>query len=1001
MTLRRDPRRMVAAVSLLLLIPTALHAQARVTAADLSGTVVDSSGAFLPGVTVTATHVETNVSRTVASDERGRYLMAALQPGSYRIIARLGGFSDQARDGVTLTLGQEAIIDFRMTVGRAQETVTVRAESPVVETTRTVVSNTITGAQIANLPSNGRNYIDLALTTPGVTQSGAGSNLSFAGQRGASNNVMIDGFDNNDQSLNGVRVIFSQEAIQEFQVLTNSFSAELGKAAGGAINVISKSGTNQFDGSLFLFFRNDALNAKEFFERYRRYDRSGDPVGDPLNTPKAPFEQRQWGATVGGPLKKDKMFFFGAFERQDAEKNNFITISDAAVQALNQAGFPVQNGASPENDLFDTYLGKLDRHWKAGHQLAVRGQYAKLSDEGGFGGTAARSAGTLTLKKDWSVSGAQTDILSRKLINEARLMYARQDYNIFALDPTCTGGAGRGCDGLVEGTPLVTIVSVASAGTTLHPQPRLNSRVQFVDTVSYLRGNQSIKTGIEYDRVRNISNTLPIFFKGSVVFLNLAAFQTGTPFTFTQAWGNPSGQYPLDDVSFFVQDDWRVTPRLTVKGGLRYQRQFWPHLEYTVSTPGNGSYNYTVPDDTNNWAPRVAAAWDVTGDGTSSVHAAYGRFYDYNFSAVIAISDGDRPNRTGRRTVVLRGADAAAAWRSPDHRIAEPSSPFVSTSIALAPDFDTPYTHQTSVGFDRSLRGNVGLSTNFLYVRGKSQTATLEYNPLLPPTPSVNNRRVNDTPCSTASTTCRQATVPAGQNISALGVPFSSAQVREYKNYGETWYKGLLVSLTKRVSGNYQLQVSYTLADTENVADVYTSVPENHGFGRDPAAPTGLPIGFDRGYDRGPALNLDVRHRLAVSGLYRAPLGIMISGVVTGASGGPFTADSGSDLNQNGVTGDRARTDPADPSTEIRRNTERLRGTIIANARLSRRFKIRNGASIEGIVEAFNLFDRANFLAIENTFGTGAFPTSPTATYGQYTTARDPRQVQLAARLVF
>ena len=251
------------------------------------------------------------------------------------------------------------------------------------------------------------------------------------------------------------------------------------------------------------------------------------------------------------------------------------------------------------------------------------------------------------------------------------------------------------------------------------------------------------------------------------------------------------------------------------------------------------------------------------------------------------------------------------------------------------------------------------------------------------------------------STTCRAASVPPGQNASALGIPFSSAQVREYKNFGETWYKGLIVSLSKRLSNNYQLQVSYTLANTQNVADVYTTVPENHGGGRDSADPTGLPVGFDPFYDRGPSLNLDVRHRLAVSGLYRAPWGFYISGVVHAASGGPFSADSGADLNQNGVTGDRARTDPNDPSTEVRRNSERLRGTFIVNARVSKRFRIRNGASIEGIVEAFNLFDRANFLTIENTFGAGVFPTSPSATYGQYLTARDPRQIQLAARLIF
>jgi hypothetical protein len=987
---------------LLWLIPTTLQAQTRPTTADLSGRIIDSVGGALSAASVTVTHTQTNVSRIVVTDDRGRYIVPALTPGTYRIVVKRDGFSEQTREGVTLTLGQDAVINFSLEVSTKVEAVTITAESPIVEASKTVVGNTITEAQIANLPSNGRNYVDLALLTPGVTQSAVGSGLSFSGQRGASNNVMIDGFDNNDQSLNGVRVIFSQEAIREFQVLTNSYSAEFGKAAGGTVNVVSKSGTNQFDGSLFMFYRDEALNSKEFFERYRRYDRNGDPIGDPLATEKAPFQQLQWGATLGGPIRKDKTFFFVAYERQDTEQNNFITISDAGVAALNAAGFPVENGASPVKDLFDTFLGKVDHNWKPEHTFTARGQYAEFSDEGGFGGNAARSAGTLTLKKDWSFSASQTDILSPRLINEARLMYARQDYDIFALDPTCVGGPGRGCDGLVEGTPLVTIVGVASAGTTLHPQPRLNSRIQFVDAMSYFTRDHTLKAGLEYDGVKNIANTLPIFFKGSVVFLSLAAFQAGTPFTFTQAFGDPTGNYPLDDLSFFAQDDWRVNSQLTLKGGVRYQRQFWPNLEYTVSTPGNGRYNYTVPDDKNNWSPRLAAAWDPLGDGKTSIHAAYGTFYAYNFSAVIAISDGDRPNGTGRRTLTLRGAEAATAWRSPDHRIAEPSTPFVSNSIALAPDFDTPYTHQTSVGFDRALRSDLGLSVNYLYVRGKSQTATLEYNPLIPPTPNVNNRRVNDTPCSTASTTCRAGNVPPGQDISPLGVPFSSAQVREYKNYGETWYQGLVISLNKRLSNRYQFQVSYTLADTENMADVYTTVPENHGFGRNVDDPTGLPVGFDPYYDRGPSTNLDVRHRLGLSGLWQAPWGFLLSGIVTAASGGPFTPDAGSDLNQNGLADDRARTNPADPATELRRNAdERLPSTFITNLRVSKRFRLGNGTSLEGIFEVFNLFDRANFLTIEDTFGTAAYPDNPSATYGQFLSARDPRQMQLAVRVTF
>jgi hypothetical protein len=992
--------RVLSAFALVLLAPS-LQAQSRVTAADVTGTVVDASGAALPGVTVTITNVETNVSRTAVTDTRGHYRAPALPPGTYRVSAAMSGFGDQKREPVTLTLGQEANIDFSLGVGGRQESVEVMVEAPVVETTRTVVSSTVTRAQIENLPSNGRNYVDFALLTPGVTASAAGSNLSFAGQRGQSNNVMIDGFDNNDQSLNGVRVIFSQEAIREFQVLTNSYSAEFGKAGGGALNVVSKSGTNQFDGSAFMFFRNDSLNSKEFFQRYRRYDIDGNPVGDPLNVEKAPFEQMQWGATLGGPLKKDKTFFFLSYERLDADTANFVTIDPTAAGVLNRAGFPVELGAAPEKDVRDSFMAKVDHHWNPNHRLAVRGQYGEITDEGGFGGNSARSAGIVTLKTDWSLAASHTDILSPKLINEARLMYARQDYDIFALDPTCEGGPGPGCDGLTEGTPLLTIVGVATAGTTLHPQPRLNSRVQFSNSLSYFSGAHSVKVGVDYDRVRNIKNTLPIFFKPSVVFTSLAAFQANTPTSYTVAYGNPTGSYPLDDLSFFAQDDWRVTPRLTLKGGLRYQRQFWTDLSYNVSTPGNQRFAYSVPEDTDNWAPRVAAAWDVTGNGKTNVHGAYGLYHDYNFSAVIAISDGDRPGGTGRRTYTLLGAPAAAAWLAPNHRIPEPASgQSFPNSIAISPDYDTPFTHQFSAGFDRELTKNIGLSVNYLGVRGKHYTATVEYNPLLGPSAAA-ARRLNDTACTTPSAACVAATIPPGQSVPALGIPRSSGQVREYKNYAETWYDGLTVSINKRMSNNTQFQVSYTLAQAENMADVYTSVPENMGFGRDPANPTGLPLGFDPNYDKGPGLNLDIRHRLVVSGFYRAPYDFLLSGVVTAASGAPFTAGAGTDFNQNGDTGDRARTDPANPATEISRNSERQRGILNVNLRLSKRFNLGKGTALEGIFEAFNVFDRANFTTIDGVFGPGAFPSAPRTTYAQYTSAAAPRQLQLAARFVF
>jgi hypothetical protein len=679
-------------------------------------------------------------------------------------------------------------------------------------------------------------------------------------------------------------------------------------------------------------------------------------------------------------------------------------MTSAAVQALADQGFAVQNGQNPESDLIDTYLAKVDHQWDANHSLVVRAQFADIHDEGNpatFGGTRARSAGEVTIKKDWALTATQTDILSRRFVNEARALYARQTFDINALDPACQGA----CDQVGEGNPRVTISGVATVGVGNTPQPRKNYRVQLQDSMSYFGGSHSAKAGVEFNHVRNVANTLPINFAGNYVFLSLAAFQAGTPFTYDQAYGNPTNAYSLDDLALFVQDDWRITPRLVLKGGVRYQRQWWPTTAYDVSNIGNTRYRYSVSPDTNNVAPRVAVAWDVKGNGKTSVHAAYGKFFDYNFSGPIAITDGTYPEGQGRRGIQLRGAAAAAAWRAPGHRIPEPTGTFVLNRIVLPQDYDTPYSHQVSAGIDRELAADLGLALNFLYVRGNRNAGTLNYNPLLSATAG---RRVNDTPCTTPSPTCVAAPVPADFSglISTLGTPGSSAQVLEYKNYGSTWYRGMTVSLTKRYRHHHQFQLSYTLSKAENNIDDYLSVTEFTGFGRNPADPTGLPLGFNPDYDKGPGA-LDQRHRVVFSGLVRLPGDFALSTIAAAASGRPFSALSNTDFNNNGAATERARRNPADPTTELPRNSERMRGTFSVDLRLSKRFKLSNDFAIEGIVEAFNIFDRANFGSvdtvdvIDTNFGPGAFPNVPRATYGQYTQALNPRQVQLAAKVIF
>src|SRR6266540_3138412 len=294
-----------------LVAPSAARAQSRLTGADLRGTVRDPSAAAIPGAIVTATSVDTNTSRTAVTDSSGRYFIGALPPGGYRITAEMQGFATQRREGVILHLGQSLELDFALLVGGRGEDVTVTEELGVVDPHRTGVATVIGQPQIENLPINGRNFISFSVITPGVgldntPQQGASatSGLSFTGQRARSNNIMVDGLDNNDPIVGSVRATFSQEAVREFQVLTNSYSAEFGKASGGVVNIVTKSGTNTAAGNAFFYGRDDSLNRKGHFEKVN-------PAGQPIIQDKAPYSQKQFGGTLGGPILKDKIFVFG------------------------------------------------------------------------------------------------------------------------------------------------------------------------------------------------------------------------------------------------------------------------------------------------------------------------------------------------------------------------------------------------------------------------------------------------------------------------------------------------------------------------------------------------------------------------------------------------------------------------------------------------------------------------------------------------------------------
>jgi hypothetical protein len=978
-------------------------AQSRSTSADLVGTVTDESGAVLPGATVTATNLDTNLQRVVVSGADGRFDVLALPPATYRVRAELVGFSPHVFEGVELRLGSLISLEVTLRVAGVEEKVTVAAESPLLNLQQAVIANVVSAPQIERLPINGRSFISFSLITPGVIAdrmpfqgATATSGLSFGGQRARSNNVTVDGLDNNDDVVGSVRATFSQEAVREFQVMAQSYSAEFGKASSGVVNIVTKSGTNVPSGSLFGYFRDDALNAKEYFEKF-------EPSGLAIDLPKAPYSQKQYGGVFGGPVKKDHTFFFGAFERLDADANNFVTIDDTtnvvvpgqpprtAARILRDAGFAFDTGHVPYNVTANQSVVKLDHNIRSTQTLSFRYSYADGYNENTepWGGLVAKSRGALMDNRDHMFAASYQAVLSSQTVNELRFQIAARDQKVLPLDPTCISI----CDKPDEGGPTVEIGGVAQVGRhRVNPQLRPSRRYQVLDTLSYQSGRHYWKAGFDFNVIEHPDQVLPLHFGGRYIFTPLPAipgvlpapisgiqaFALGLPAAYVQGYGDPYVTYTNSDLAGFVQDSWRLNTRITLQAGVRYQTQFWPERSFTV--PGYGAY--AVSGDRNNVAPRVGLSWDVPGQSATSLHVAYGVYFDNVISAAYGVADIIDGTPAGVQTLVARFPQSLPAWNAPGRRLPQSAvGSFPSLMFALDPDLQTSYAHQFSAGVDRVL-GQMTLSANVAYIRGLDQIGTIDYNPLVPALGA--GRRPEDVD----------------------GRAGTSASILQYTSYGDTWYRGLSLVARRRFTGRAQFLASYVLSKAEDTSSDFQSfyIPQNNGAGRDPNNKAGLPVGFDSKAERGPSQQ-DQRHRFVFSGWYEAPAGIQISGIVNVGSGVPFNILAGTDLNGDGDGGnfpsDRARRTAGDPSSALSRNFGRLPAEATVDIRVSRRFPLRRTVTVEPIFEVFNLFNRANFTDVNNVFGVGTYPSAPSSTYGQFLRAAPPRQAQLAARLLF
>jgi hypothetical protein len=492
---------------------------------------------------------------------------------------------------------------------------------------------------------------------------------------------------------------------------------------------------------------------------------------------------------------------------------------------------------------------------------------------------------------------------------------------------------------------------------------------------------------------------LPLYFGGLYVFqdaalplvpglapIHVSGIQEvalGLPLAYVQGYGVSGAAYNTAALAAFAQDAWQPASNLTLDFGFRYQKQFWPSASYQ---PEGYPGSYTFPSDGNNLAPRLGVAWNPAGDKRTSVHGAYGIYHENLITSVWGITryinGGD-----GVRTMVLRAPGAFAAWAAPGRQLSEATAlqlnggSYPSVAITIDPALKTPSAHHVSAGVRRELQGGLSIDVTGMYVRGFNQVGTIDYNPLVP------------------------ALGPGRRPADVNGVAGTSASVLQYTGFGETWYRGLLVSAHKRFAGSSELLVSYTWSKAEDNSTDFQSafLPETNGVGRNPADPNGLPLGFNPGRERGPSLQ-DQRQRLVASGVYVGPKQIQVSAILTAGSGRPYNILAGTDLNGDGDGGgpatDRPRTNPSDPATNIGRNSGVLPAQVTFDVRATRRFVV-DRVTIDPMIEVFNLFNRTNFTAVQNVFGTGAYPTSPQSTFGQFTQAGPPRQAQLAVKIGF
>jgi hypothetical protein len=1030
------------ALALAILLP--MISLAQLTRGAIGGTVTDSTGAAISDAQITVTNLASNSTRSTMTNEAGIYRIPALEPGLYTIKIEKSGFESVQAQDVTVRTAQETTYNPVLKVGSVSEVVQVSAQSEGLELNKTTstIGLTSTARQAVELPlSAGRNVNNLALLSPNAFSAPGSSGISSNGQRARNNNFTIDGSDNNDISVTISTSTVIPEAVQEFQVQTNAFSVEYGRNSGAQLNVITRSGSNQYRGDVFEYYRGSALNSLDTIER-----RNG------LLRP-ARFNRNQAGGTIGGPILKDRLFFFGALQadriRTGAQPGPNITIptpagfaalnsvplraatatSPAQTQAsrqaiLNSLGFLTEvyqqnpvftnrrnlcvNGTgaactggqlvevgatnlaitTPQNNW--NYIIKADGQIGEKDNFTLRYLYDKPFSINSASNTqfGSRFAGNTDIL-DQNAQISETHVFSGSLINEARLSYIRRNLQFPENDPTSpTAGI----------TGFFTL-----GGLSNFPQGRVQNSFQFSDTLSWQTGRHSIKGGLDLRHIR-LSNIAAFDSKGTFVFNNLSDYLNNFAFSYQQALQTASFLAKQTQQFYFLQDDFRITPELTLNLGMRYEYSNIPLGFFGAIDPESLGARVPGPTkrDKNNFAPGVGFAYSprfssgllgtLLGEGKTAIRGGYRVNYDLLFYNILTVNASNYP-----RVVVPLVFNQFDQF---PNRLPVSGNPVfnpLATYVNTPEDAVTPKGQSFSLTIQRQFANDYVLEFGYAGSRGLHGINQLQANPAVLTPAQIATVQSTLSPASIPSTQARRITPQVGSRVLIATTAQST-------------YHSSFVSLNKRLARGLQFTTAYTFSANMSNND------ESLGVGAITAGSPQVPQDYFNINAEKSRSVFDRPHRFVASWIYEIPWfkngwadnaivkralgGWQLNGTFAAQSGQPFTILTGVDTNGNGGGGDRANFNPSgtfsqDPITgnlrtfsnplltgryfvpvvganglpvansvgngTVGRNTLRGQGLTNWDMGLIKRIKLWESKEISLRVDAFNIFNQRYF----------------------------------------